>query len=312
MKAHVRVMQAACAALVITTSPPALAQKAPVLKGVGLQIEYKEPTNPAHRPIYERLRKRQVLEQYRDFMSPLRLKRSLVVALEGCNGDVNAYYQGNNQISRIKYCYDFLTYKDRLIADTNVLPGFRREDAIVGSFVGVLLHETGHAIFHLLDIPIWGREEDAADAAAAYVALQFGETTARRILTGVAFIWRAWELSRTKDGGGRRFEDYSGTHGTDAQRFYNTLCIALGSDLVEKTTTFKDFVQLLPERRRAFCAREYSYAKRSFAHWVLPHVDKERLKQVRATEWLRSEDGTDIHPPKPPGPPGPPDAGGKR
>ena len=53
---------------------------------------------------------------------------------------------------------------------TNVLPGFRREDAIVGGFVSTLLHETGHAIFHLLDIPIFGREEDAADAIAAYVS----------------------------------------------------------------------------------------------------------------------------------------------
>jgi hypothetical protein len=312
MTSDVRVIQAACVLFaVVVAAQPALAQQGPVLKGVGLQVEYKEPTNPAHRPIYERLKKRQVLEQYRDFMSPLRLKRSLVVALEGCNGDVNAYYQGNNQLSRIKYCYDFLAYKDRLISDTDVLPNFRREDAIVGSFVGVLLHETGHAIFHLLDIPIWGREEDAADAAAAYVSLQFGETTARRILTGVAFVWRAWELARTKGGGGRRFEDYSGTHGTDAQRFYNTLCIALGSDIVEKTNTFRDFVQLLPERRRAFCAREYSYAKRSFAHWVLPHVDKELMKKVRATEWLRSEDGTDIAPPGPPGSTGP-GGGGKQ
>ena len=50
----------------------------PILRGVtGVQIEYKEPVNPAHRPIYERLKKRQVLEQYQEFMSPLKLKRSL-------------------------------------------------------------------------------------------------------------------------------------------------------------------------------------------------------------------------------------------
>ena len=36
----------------------------------------------------------------------------------------------------------------------------------MGGFVSTLLHETGHAIFYMLDIPIFGREEDAADAVA--------------------------------------------------------------------------------------------------------------------------------------------------
>jgi hypothetical protein len=182
-----------------------------------------------------------------------------------------------------------------------VLPGFRREDAIVGGFVSTLLHETGHAIFNLLDIPIFGREEDAADAIAAYVSLQFGKTTARRILTGTAFVWRAAELAGQR---ARRFEDYSDEHGTDAQRFYNTLCIAVGSDMVERTDTFADFVALLPEGRRGQCIREYTHVKNSFARFVLPHVDAELLKKVRATEWLRTEDGSEIAPPQPLGRPG--------
>ena len=185
----------------------------------------------------------------------------------------------------------------RQVAETNVLPGFRREDAIVGGFVSTLLHETGHAIFYLLDIPIFGREEDAADAIAAYVALQFGPTSARRILTGTAFVWRASELSRQRKRSTRQFEDYSDEHGTDAQRFYNTLCIALGSDLVEKTNTFSDFVPLLPEGRRGQCPREYLHVKNSFARFVLPHVDQALMKKVQATEWLRNEDGSDIAPP---------------
>ena len=201
---------------------------------------------------------------------------------------------------KITYCYELVADMQRQVAETNVLPGFRREDAIVGGFVSTLLHETGHAIFYLLDIPVFGREEDAADAIAAYVALQFGPAAARRILTGTAFVWRASELS--KQSRTRSFEDYSDEHGTDAQRFYNTLCIALGSDVVEKTNTFADFVPLLPEGRRRHCPREYLHVKNSFARFVLPHVDQALMKKVRATEWLRSEDGTDIAPPPPFGP----------
>lgn len=303
MNIDIRLAQTACLILVVSAGVPAQAQ-VPVLRGVtGVQIEYRDPINAAHRSIFERLKKRQVLEQYREFMSPLRLQRALNVSLAGCNGVINAVYQSG----RITYCYELIADMQRQIAETNVLPGFRREDAVVGGFVSTLLHETGHAIFNLLDIPIFGREEDAADAIAAYVSLQFGRTTARRILTGTAFVWRASELAK-QGKRSRRFEDYSDEHGTDAQRFYNTLCIAHGSDLVEKTDTFSDFVALLPEGRRGQCIREYTHVKNSFARYVLPHVDVSRMRKVQTTEWLRSEDGSEIAPPQPLGPrssPGP-------
>jgi hypothetical protein len=285
--------------LALLAGPQAMAQLqppgAPVLLGLaGVEIEYKEPLNPDHRPIYERLKQRRVLEQYKDFMSPLRLRRALTVGLQGCNGIINAMYMQG----RITYCYELVSHMERQIAETNVLPGFRREDAIVGGFVSTLLHETGHAIFNLLDIPIFGREEDAADAIAAYVALQFGPMAARRILTGTAFAWRASELWRQKIGrGNRQFEDYSDEHGTDAQRFYNTLCIALGSDQVEQNTTFADFLGHLPEHRRGQCVREYLHVKNSFARFVLPHVDIPLMRKIQQTEWLRNEDGSDILPP---------------
>jgi hypothetical protein len=284
---------------------PASAQM-PVLRGVtGVQVEYKEPLNPAHRPIYERLKKRQVLEQYRDFMSPLKLQRSLTVNLQGCNGVINAVHQSG----RITYCYELIADMHRQIAETNVLPGFRREDAVVGGFVSTLLHETGHAIFYLLDIPVFGREEDAADAIASYVSLQFGATAARRVMTGTAFVWRASEILK-QNRRARRFEDYSDEHGTDAQRFYNTLCIALGSDFVERSTTFSDFAPLLPDTRRGQCPREYLHVKNSFARFVLPHVDMPLMRKVQATQWLRTEDGTEIAPPQPFGPRSSPGPGG--
>jgi hypothetical protein len=103
-----------------------------------------------------------------------------------------------------------------------------------------------------------------------------------------------------------RFEDYADEHGTDAQRFYNTLCVALGRDVVEKTSVFADFAPLLPERRRARCPQEYRHIKNSFTRYVLPHVDVALMKKVRTIEWLRSDDGADVLPPAPLGPRGGP------
>ena len=291
-----------------TTGQQALAQTPTLQSVAGIQIEYKEPTNPDHRPIYERLKRRTVLEQYKEFMSPLKLRRVLHVSLAGCSGDVNAFYNFDER--RITYCYEYIVHMQRRIAETDVLPGFRREDAIVGEFVNTLLHETGHAVFHMFDIPLFGREEDAADAIASYVALRVGPTTARRILSGTAFAWRAAELWRQKNTNLRSFMDYADEHGTEAQRFFNTLCVALGSDMVERTNTFADFAPLLPDHRRRKCGREYLHVKGAFTRYILPHVDQSLLEKVRAIEWLRSDDGSEATPPQPLGPKGTPRPGG--
>jgi hypothetical protein len=277
--------------------PPAMAQMPKPQSVTGIVINYVEPTDPAHRAIYDRLRKRQVLEQYKEFMSPLQLKRALSVALQGCDGKVNAWYSNG----KITYCYEMVAEIESVVAKANPLPGFKLEDAIVGAFVQILLHETAHAVFDLLDVPVFGREEDAADALAEFVLLQFGDKVARRTLTGTAFLWRAFELAENRN---RTLEDYADEHGTHGQRFYNALCLAYGSDLVQGTKTFSDFIEnnLLPEGRRGQCAKEYRHALISFERLILPHVDKALMAKVRATEWLKPEDGTDLLPPS-----GPPD-----
>ena len=45
-------------------------------------------------------------------------------------------------------------------------PTIARDDAFIGPFADVFLHEAGHALFDLLKIPLLGREEDAADQLA--------------------------------------------------------------------------------------------------------------------------------------------------
>ncbi len=308
MGSYRRLFQSVCFCLAAFASQTVLAQTptpTPTLQGLrGIQIEYKEPVNAEHRPVYERLKRRMVLEEYKEFMSPLKFTRALHVSLSGCNGVVNAFYQSGDR--RITYCYEYIVHMQRRIAEADMLPGFRREDAVVGEFVNTMLHETGHALFDMFDIPVFGREEDAADAVASFVALRVGSTTARRILTGTAFAWRASDLWRQKNRNSpRSFTDYADEHGTESQRFFNTLCIALGSDTVERTTVFSDFVALLPEGRRVRCGREYLHVKKAFTRYVLPHVDLDLMKKVQAREWIRSEDGSEATPPGPLGPTGP-------
>ena len=54
-----------------------------------INIEYGEPKDPVHRVILARLQKRGVLEDFRDFLSPLKLPEKLTIRLAGCAGTIN-------------------------------------------------------------------------------------------------------------------------------------------------------------------------------------------------------------------------------
>ena len=308
MKSHVQ-----AAALMFATvglacpSNPALAQPTQPRIPTGIEIVYSPPTNPVHQPIFERVKGRGVLEQYKEFMSPLKLPRGITIATEGCNGKINAWYAN----AKITYCYEYMAFMEEVARSGEAIPGFRREDALVGAFTQVLLHETAHMVYAQLDIPILGREEDAADQLASFILLNLGNTVARRALTGAAFFWRVLALNSKYD-----IEDFADEHGTHGQRFFNTLCIAYGKDVVARTTIFNDFIQqkLLPEPRRVRCGGEYIQAKKAFDRLLMPHVTPELMKKVQGMDWLKPEDGVDAIPPANPtgGPSGPGGPGGPR
>jgi hypothetical protein len=248
--------------------------------GGQVRIVYGEPKNAEQRLINERLRKRRVLEDLQDFLSPLKLPQTLTIKIESCNSIVNAYY--SNQAVTI--CYEYISWIHQIARKVTLSNEISLEDAVVGPFVDVLLHEVAHAIFDLLKIPIFGREEDAADQLAAFILLQFGNDAARRTISGAALLFRQMATEQ-KPGSA----DYAAVHGLPAQRFVNVLCIAYGSE----PKLFADFVKqgFLPVHRIGFCRWEYRQILHAFKTLISPHVDPVLQEKVRGRQWLRPEDG---------------------
>ncbi len=56
-------------------------------KSKQIRVEYGVPGNPAHRPIYERLKQVRALEQIQKLLSPFRLPRPLLLKVSGCDGE---------------------------------------------------------------------------------------------------------------------------------------------------------------------------------------------------------------------------------
>jgi Putative metallopeptidase len=274
-----------------------------------------KPLSPDRMALRERMMKRRVLEEYTEFLSPLRLPSTLGLFASDCDGSAWAspYYDPDNHI--INMCYSFIAASeqsaDELIKLQNtskLWTPVSREQLIAGLFTAVLLHETGHALFDLLNVPVFGREEDAADSVAAFIALQFGKDTARTIIKGFAYVWAleahpgSGDPSTSKpdptdpkypkdpDAQCRRdpFCAFSDEHGTASQRMYNGLCLAYGGD----PATFQDFVDAgwLPPERAKSCPREFQQLSFAFQKTVLPFIDPEQMIKVRAKRWFLPEE----------------------
>jgi hypothetical protein len=269
---------------------------------------YRAPKSSAYADVRDRLRKRGVLEEYSQFLAPLRLPYTLRVYASECDGGAFASPYYSSDTHAINMCYQFIKATENL-ADSLVKlqkdkPGIlpmpvSRDEFLTGMFVAVIMHETGHAVFDLLEVPIFGREEDAADQMATFIAMQFDKDVARTIIKGFAYLWAAMDNPPTKapepsvlnppsSCGADPFCAYSDEHGTSYQRMYNTLCLAYGAD----GPTFNDFVAKgwLPKGRAEQCQNEYQQLKAAFAKTVYPFIDPALMQLVLARKWIKPDD----------------------
>ncbi len=255
-----------------TTTAPAAG---PALDWGNSQVDvvYAEPQNPQFRPIRDRLMRRQVLEQLRLFLSPLRLPRKLLVQIDQCNAERRPYQPGG----AVTICYEYIAKVEQIAPRNQPAGGLPRETMIVGAFIQAVLHEVAVATFDILDIPVWGRETDAADKLAGFIMVQFGKDVALKIMIGAAWYFDASERTWNES-------DFASEQSPEAQRFFNYLCIAFGSD----PASFKFLIDqnLLPIRRAQRCTGEFYALRLAFARTLLPHVDQQLLKRVQSATWL--------------------------
>lgn len=275
------VLAAAVVAVVAQLSPGA-AQPRPAELAANSRviIDYIDPRSQKSQATLDRLRKRQVLEELSMFLSPLRLPRVLRVRTVSC-GNANAYYVFAEWA--INLCYEYYEHMEAIAPGNAPAPhGYTRDEVIVGGFIDAIFHELGHALFDILEIPVFGREEDAADQLSAFLMLQFGKDVARTTIKGAAYTYLVSKNPRTRT-------EFADEHGTAAQRFFNYVCLAYGGE----PDAFREYVDkgVLPKTRADGCSREYQLVRRAFAKTIYPHIDQELMKKVQAVQWLRQTDG---------------------
>lgn len=242
-----------------------------------IRIEYVPPSNPEHQGLYETVKERHVLEKLQEIYGAFRLPIDLTLRTVGCDGVSNAWYQRG----RVSVCYEYLNDVRKMMPQETSAVGVTPADAVVGQFFYVLAHEMGHALFDILDVPVFGGAEDAADQFATYIMLQFGKDQARRLVVAAAYSYRNF-LTHPKVTA--PLAAFSDKHSPPASRFYNMLCLAYGADPV----LFGDLVakDYLPKKRASGCRREYGEVSYAFKKLISPHLDKGIAQSVLKKNWL--------------------------
>lgn len=273
-------------ALIVTALVPASADEA---RPNRIHIEYVPPKNPENQKLYEALKEHRALEKMQEVFAPFRLSNDLNMRTFEC-GIVNAWYQRPTVTICYEYLADILTRMPK-----NTPSGITPTDAMLGQFFYVVAHEMGHAMFDFLNVPLFGRPEDAADYFAAYTMLLFGKQDARRLIVGAAYTYRnAIQNPKITS----RLVAFSSQHGAPAQRFFNLMCLAFGAD----PETFGDLIKIgyLPEARSRGCRVEFGELNFAFRQLVEPHVDQELARAVLQQGWLPAAAARPDPPPPPP------------
>jgi hypothetical protein len=261
-------------------APPAWAKQQTGLKTGQFDYQYVEPKNPAHIPIRDMLQKRRLLEHLQEFLSPICLPEKITLKVEGCDGVANAYFWDD----AIKVCYEYFEYIQRY-TPKGVRQGLTPHDAIIGPTIDVFLHELGHTLVEVLDIPFFGREEEVADYIGTYILLHFGKDDARRLILGASIV--AGDEALEEQGKAPELRLIADTHDLPAQRYFNRWCMAYGMDPVlfaDATSTGQ-----LPESRAKRCRYEYKTNDFAFTTLVKPYIDETLRQKVLAKTWFAFE-----------------------
>jgi len=196
--------------------------------------------------------------------SMLRLPRDVPVVFDTCNVP-NAFY--DPKASRIVFCYEFLALFDNVLAGGTDLSPQEVDDAIVGSTLFFVFHEMGHALVHVLDLPITGREEDAVDDLAGLILIEVdGHEDLLSAADSFALLAAGLEASGTQ----LAFWD---EHSLNAQRAYALTCMVFGTN--PEAYAHLVHPETLPEARARRCPSEFRQKTKAWERLLDPYLTDE-------------------------------------
>lgn len=230
----------------------------------GILLSYESATHPNDIKIKKRLQKTVLLHKSIDFLNDhFILPETLHVNFGGEDGPLY-----DPQTKEILIPYVFLEeIEQRFRKDNYEKTGVSIEEATTDALIHTLFHEFAHAIIDMHNLPVLGKEEDAADSLAVYLLIEHFDNGGEMAISAAdLFDLESDDTNILTD------EDFWGEHSLDDQRYFSTLCQVYGSQPKEYDYIVKE--ALLSEERADLCIEEYDQIANSWFRLLVPFTKK--------------------------------------
>lgn len=223
-----------------------------------LQVVYSPPKSASGKIWEAAIREGQFYEKAaRRLNNHLAWPRDVLIVI-GDIGTANCFYApGQHRIYMGYEMYDFLFERFRSVENAG--------DALRHTFLCMdffFYHEMGHCLVGEFNLPITGREEDAADDLAAVSLAEGGKYGGDVALAAAQFFEI---MSRGQDVKKLPFWD---EHSLDAQRFYNILTVFYGSN----PNRYMFLEKIVPKRTLARSQRDFNHKQRAWDRILNQHL----------------------------------------
>lgn len=258
----------AASTITVTNSASAAAEPDETADWHGKMIPtYEAATSPDAIKGRDLLESQKLLETMADGVNQsLKLPQDVPLVGRQCD-TANAYWDPSDKTMTI--CYE--DGADALDIYTKIGDPNPAEAATNAEYA-TFLHETGHMVIDLYQLPAVGREEDAADQLAAVIMLAPGpdgkvDPDSVKVVKDFAREFKEYDA---RDGDQISQEQLADVHSMNLTRMYNLECWVYGADPVANA----DLVQegSLPQDRADGCVDEYQQMSDSWIALLSPYL----------------------------------------
>ncbi len=228
-----------------------------------IKTVWQKPRGEENKVGYELLKASETRYLAKSLASAFELPNTLTI--KGVNGFGGGPFY-NPEDNSITLPYEFTTVVLGVIAQSDPEASQYEWGEAVGAVDSfILAHEFAHALIHNFELPVLGREEDAADGVATALLLLASEGSV--YAADAAEFWLNFSGRQNPP----KLAEYADNHSFDRQRADNILCWIGGAE-EELLVAFVEN-EVLPESRAVSCPGEWELLRRSVEQVMEPHLE---------------------------------------
>jgi Putative metallopeptidase len=226
------------------------------------RIVWQKPANEENAVGYELLRASETKEVAAALAKSFELPHPLLV--RGVNGiGGGPFYNPEDNSITLPYGFTALVLELESKSNPELSPRELGEQAgAVDNFI--LAHEFAHALIANFELPVLGKEEDAADSIST--ALLLHVPGGAEYAADAAAFWADFSSRQEPPA----LVDYADAHSLDLQRAFDLLCWVAGSSKASFEAVAE--LEVLPESRLESCPSEYAQLVSSIKAELKPHL----------------------------------------